>query len=221
MEITLLVLPQCHVYKLPPRQNAQQWICQNWGNDAHIWSGRLRITEKGPLCFIHLEDEQGALFATCPVDNDNLEASVEPVADSSRYFVLRVTQGQARAFLGLGFQERSVAFDFNCTLADHIKSVRREAQAQLLMEKEANEPPQPSVDRSLQSNVTISLPGRKANQNPPEHGTSQTSTATSAGIFLAPPPTSGGGGPRRKNAPQQAQAVQTFSSESSGWATFG
>ena len=48
--------------------------------------------------------------------------AVESVTDSSRYFVLRLDNGSGQhAFVGMGFTERSDAFDFNVTLRDHFK----------------------------------------------------------------------------------------------------
>jgi hypothetical protein len=41
---------------------------------------------------------------------------VEPVLDSSRYFVLRVEgDGGKRAYIGMGFAERGDAFDFQAS----------------------------------------------------------------------------------------------------------
>lgn len=43
--------------------------------------------------------------------------SVESVTDSSRYFVLKISDGSGRtAFIGIGFADRGDAFDFNVTL---------------------------------------------------------------------------------------------------------
>lgn len=53
----------------------------------------------------------GELFAQ--VNYISPYTQVEPVLDSSRYFVLRVEgEGGKRAYIGMGFEERGDAFDF-------------------------------------------------------------------------------------------------------------
>jgi hypothetical protein len=117
-EQTLLIKPQCFAYKIPLRSNTRGYRAQDWDLTTWIWSGRLVITAKGELCTVRLEDESGQVFAQCPVRNPSV---VEAVTDSSRYFVIRVEDGPRHAFLGIGFTDRSDAFDFNVAISDHHK----------------------------------------------------------------------------------------------------
>lgn len=83
------------------------------------------ITSGDNICVVLEDKTSGAVFAECPVDNDKpLDASVEPVLDSSRYFVLRVVDPASgrHAFLGLGFREREHAISFRAALDDHRRA---------------------------------------------------------------------------------------------------
>jgi hypothetical protein len=64
----------------------------------------------GTACYVRLEDDAtGELFAECPLPTDGtpLTTAVEPVVDSSRYFVARVADRadpRKHAFIGVGFR---------------------------------------------------------------------------------------------------------------------
>ncbi|KDN52068.1 adaptin ear-binding coat-associated protein 1 NECAP-1 [Tilletiaria anomala UBC 951] len=127
-ESVLFLARECFVYKVPPRASAAGYKAGEWGDmGAFLWKGRLRIIEKGGNCQIRLEDgSTGELFALCPYDLSG--TSVEPVLDSSRYFVLRIESpdpsgNKRRAYIGMGFQDRSESFDFNVALQDWTKCV--------------------------------------------------------------------------------------------------
>lgn len=127
-EHTLLVVREVSVYKIPPRSTSGGYKCGEWLQSDKIWSGRIRVVSRRDRCEIRLEDpSSGELFAACFVYAGQRETAVEPVLDSSRYFVLKIEDGQGKhAFIGLGFNERNEAFDFNVALSDHEKYVRRE-----------------------------------------------------------------------------------------------
>lgn len=84
---------------------------------------------------IRLLDREGQLFAAAPLPSDcsiPLTTVVDPVVDSSRYFVLRVEDEATRvhAFIGLGFRERTDASDFTAALDDWRKFLYRRKQAE-------------------------------------------------------------------------------------------
>lgn len=46
---------------------------------------------------------------------DPTKPSVEAVLDSSRYFVVRVEDSGKKAYIGMGFAERTDSFDFSAS----------------------------------------------------------------------------------------------------------
>lgn len=215
-EATLLVVSTVYVYRIPPRPSAQGYKAGDWPDSDLIWQGRLVVVERGEQAVIRLVDAQsGATFAECPV----APGSVEPVLDSSRYFVLRVEDPATKrhAFLGMGFQERSEAFDFNATLQDHD---RRVADARALARRSAQ--PAPAVDYSLHAGQTIHVElkaapttaagtaAKHAAPAPAHHGAGVMFSAN--GGLLPPPP-----GSRSRT---RAAAPATTTPAASAWGDF-
>ena len=111
------VINDAHVFKLPPRQTAGGWRGGDW--DTEVWQGMVKVVERGDLTVVLLVDRNtGAIFAVCPVK----DGAVDRCVDSSRYFVVRVENANGRhMFIGMAFNERNDAFDFNISLEDSRK----------------------------------------------------------------------------------------------------
>ena len=103
----------------------------DWPNDPS-WTGKLKIVAKGSTAAIILMDDTNKVFATCLVTNDS---AVERTLDSGRYFVLRITNDAGRhAFIGIAFNERNDAFDFNVALSEFKNEQEREQKAKEFFE---------------------------------------------------------------------------------------
>lgn len=97
----------------------------------------LRIERRGDVLLgvFTFQKEGGkgsSLFALCKIDlvgaPFDMEHYVKPVADSSRYFAVRVTdeKGGREAVIGLGFREREEAADFSQCLINYHNAIARE-----------------------------------------------------------------------------------------------
>ncbi|KNC98858.1 uncharacterized protein SPPG_05828 [Spizellomyces punctatus DAOM BR117] len=184
-ESVLLVIRECYVYRVPPRSSTRGYRASDWDVNQHLWTGRLRVIAKGDNAVIQLEDANtGDIFAVSPYDPQS--NSVEPVLDSSRYFVLRIVDPSSghHAFVGMGFPDRSQAFDFNVALQDHVTRVKREK------EKEQHQPGQPQgpkLDYSWKEGETISIQlGNTSTKS--KRAPANNSNANTPIPFLPPPP---------------------------------
>ena len=102
---------------------------------AQIFTGELHCLAKDRWLHLRLTSE-GTTFADtvwldCATANNPvpLEAFIEGTKDSSRYFVIRVgdpgPKPRRAVPLGIGFRERSSAFDLNAAIRDRIHLVQR------------------------------------------------------------------------------------------------
>jgi hypothetical protein len=134
-----------------------------------------------------LIDKNGTLFAMAP-EPKNGPSAVSPVTDSSRYFVLKITDQKSgkHAFIGIAFNQRTDAFDFNVALADHRKQVEREEEGDAATD---GLDAQPTKDYSLKAGQTIRVNIKKSNK---PKKTAGAGAVKSAGFgMLAPPPPAG------------------------------
>ncbi|XP_009461726.1 PREDICTED: adaptin ear-binding coat-associated protein 2 [Nipponia nippon] len=186
------VNPAVPVYGVPPRASNRgyRWELQAGGRRPQpAWSGRLRITAKGKIAFIKLEDKtSGELFAQAPVEQFP-GIAVESVTDSSRYFVIRIEDGNGRrAFIGVGFVDRGDAFDFNVALQDHFKWVRQQSE----LAKQAQNPDQgPKLDLGFKEGQTIKLNIANMKKKEGATGNTRPRPAGPGGLSLLPPPPGG------------------------------
>ncbi|KAL1863272.1 hypothetical protein Plec18170_000104 [Paecilomyces lecythidis] len=137
----LFIARPVHVYAIPPLTSMKGYKAAEWtepdprtGQSRQIFTARLRILETAipaPITpggdqqqeqvktDIVLEDaDSGALFAAAPYTDPG---AVEHVLDSSRFFAIRVVGEGRKAVLGIGFEDRSEAFDFGVALQEARK----------------------------------------------------------------------------------------------------
>jgi hypothetical protein len=208
----LYLAPKVHVYQIPPATSTKGYQAASWtanNNKLQIFTARLRVVETSipperedgdekVSTTILLEDSKtGDLFAAAPYTS---ERAVEQALDSSRFFAITVMGEGRKAVLGMGFEERSEAFDFSIALQDARKSLGFEGKpsatgpgAKAKAKKEVEEPKR---DFSLKEGETISinLGGLKGRRTRPdtEKSPGEQKSEQEALFSIAPPPGSGG-----------------------------
>ncbi|XP_073700338.1 adaptin ear-binding coat-associated protein 2 [Garra rufa] len=182
-ESVLCVKPEVHVYRIPPRSSNRGYRAADWKLEEPAWSGRMKITAKGKVAYIKLEDKNtGELFAQAPVDQYP-GIIVEAVTDSSRYFVIRIEDGNGRhAFIGVGFADRGDSFDFNVALQDHFKWVKQESD---LAQQEVDQVSAPKLDLGFKEGQTIKI---NIGNMKKKDSSSAAAKSRPAGSLLPPPP---------------------------------
>ncbi|KAH8686988.1 hypothetical protein BGZ61DRAFT_454008 [Ilyonectria robusta] len=217
----LFVANAVHVYNIPPLTSTKGHNAAGWTADPkrHIFTARLRIVEtayespdaasKLKVDAILEDSSTGQLFAAAPY---TAPAVVEPVLDSSRFFALTVRDPQGRrAILGIGFEERSEAFDLSIALQEARKALGWEGeQSKPAAAKEQEE----KRDYSLKEGetITVSFGGSKFGRRKAQAGSSSSGSGSGAASLqsfaLPPPPPGPSGGGFSLPPPPSAQSVK-------------
>ncbi|KAI0909304.1 hypothetical protein F4824DRAFT_461362 [Ustulina deusta] len=205
----LFIVGTVHVYNIPPMTPGKGHVAASWtadGNKRQIFTARIRVLETAITqasgeekvkADIVLEDQRnGQLFAAAPY---TAAAVVEPTSDSSRFFALRVQDEAGRkATLGIGFEERSDAFDFGVSLQEAQKTLEW-AQGGLPGKKPEVERRDSAEKRDLSlkdgETITVNLPARFGRRR--LQAEEEASGASLSSFSLPPPPSataSKGGG---------------------------
>ncbi|GMI28857.1 hypothetical protein TeGR_g3543 [Tetraparma gracilis] len=215
----LLSVPEVYVYQVPTLANSLGHRAESWNLASPALTGSLKaVLEKGgdgKETFVievystvpNAEGPPGAtkpsLFARCSIDLRNnpgktVDQWVDPVVDSSRYFVVRFSDEKTgrQALLGVGFRERDDSLAFTDSLNSHAREVRREQEAEREREKreeggggEAVEAPMLDLSLKEGEKISISIGGREPRKK------KKAAAAAAGGFLLRPPPPSAGSGP--------------------------
>lgn len=206
----LHIAAKVHVYQIPPLASNQGHKAASWTNKPPIFSPRLRIletaipsnasdsnavdNEKVSLAILLEDPSTGELFAAAPYNHPSVVAQA---VDSSRFFAMRVVgEGGMKATLGVGFEERTDAFDFGVALQDASKDLGFPGQAlgqsSGAASKKLAEAEKPK-DYSLKAGETITVDIGARKNNSKEHGfdtqdQSGSGDSATAVPFLPPPP---------------------------------
>lgn len=195
----LFIAPSVHVYNIPPLTSTKGYVAATWtadNNKRQIFTARLRVLETAiPTpsngetlkTDILLEDpSNGQLFAAAPYTQPEI---VEQVLDSSRFFAMRVQgEGGRKAVLGVGFEERSEAFDFSVALQEVRKTLGIEDNGKSGGKKVVKEDKIPEKkDFSLKEGetITVNIGGRGMGRRNPQK---QEPSKGLGGFSLPPPP---------------------------------
>jgi len=191
IEETHCTIDKVYVFQIPKLAGASTGhSARDWPKQA-IWSGRLRVISRSTKCTILLEhlDKEG-LFAQCPYTS---KSAVEQVNDSSRYFVLRVADGQGHhASIGIGFKERSEAFNFKVALQDFENQGNREAKAEEYLSSIPSQDFSIPQGKSIHVKLAVSAPSASSTKTKKgKKGKKKKDDGGGGGLLLAAPPEAG------------------------------
>ena len=140
LELRTFHSEEAFAYVVPPARSAAGHRAADWDVDKWLCKVHCSLcTLSGDAvpdgtAVVRLHDANtGELFAESPLSVEvPIVAVVEPVVDSSRYFVLRVEDATTKrhAFVGLGFASRDQSTDFKMALSEVQTSRDRDKEAQ-------------------------------------------------------------------------------------------
>ncbi len=91
MNTTLGVINGAYLFKIPPKPSSMGHVADTWPKKA-MWVGRLKVLSTATQCTLQFENiDTDKVYLKVLINNDpDKPSTVEPCADSSRYFALNI-----------------------------------------------------------------------------------------------------------------------------------
>ncbi|KAL3953839.1 hypothetical protein ACCO45_011795 [Purpureocillium lilacinum] len=202
----LFVANTVHVYNIPPLTSMRGHSATAWTADParHIFTAHLRARPRRTLKSTSSSKTppRPPRRSSSPPRPTRTPSAVEPVVDSSRFFAITVRDDQGRkAVLGIGFEDRSDAFDLAVALQEARRGLGLDADAQKGGQRRAGVGPdaagegkdkEPVKDYSLKEGetITVNLGSKFGRRRPQQQEQQQAESASLQSFALAPPPSS-------------------------------
>mmetsp|Transcript_17011 Transcript_17011/g.47094 ORF Transcript_17011/g.47094 Transcript_17011/m.47094 type:complete len:255 (-) Transcript_17011:750-1514(-) len=202
---TLMSVDEVFVYKIPP-------LTTSGGHRADAWN----LANPLATCGFQVERRNNELFLIFTSENHTKifalakylhKTSVEPVVDSSRYFVTQLwsndpAQKRRTAFIGFGFRERDNALDLLQSLQGFQRSIQREHDAKAMIDKAASNV-MPTLKAGEKMHISFGSKKKSTIVKGGGKRPSQSGDGPKKPFLLKKPPP--GGNPAPTVAPQQQQ----------------
>lgn len=152
MEQSYLKTDEVFVYRIPPMMTSGGHRADDWNLAKPLASCSLHVKRRDDDLFLQLYSDRPKvggppgsteqhLFAQSRIvirmGNDEekkqpMEHWVEAVTDSSRYFVIRISDAKTgrEALIGMGFRERTDATNFKMCLQEYENALKKDQKAQ-------------------------------------------------------------------------------------------
>mmetsp|Transcript_11478 Transcript_11478/g.18804 ORF Transcript_11478/g.18804 Transcript_11478/m.18804 type:complete len:263 (-) Transcript_11478:232-1020(-) len=141
VEISMLTIDECFVYKVPPLRSASGHRAEDWNLANPLFTGCLKVFQAGNRLRVAIyafkdplktsvTEENIQQFGECPIEvkpGETIISFVDGVIDSSRYYVVRIKDPNSSrtTLVGVGFRDREPAFDLKNCLNDYVKFINR------------------------------------------------------------------------------------------------
>jgi len=145
----LLTVNEVFIYRIPHLKSAGGHRAEDWDLANPLQTCVLNVERMDNSCvvkfFVENINDNGVgsnikLFAQSIIivsETLKLEYFMESVADSSRYFVVKIEDIKTgrTAHIGVGFRERDDASNFRMALQDYERSMKRQIKAEAMTQE--------------------------------------------------------------------------------------
>lgn len=207
MEQTLLKVDEIFVYRVPPMKSSGGHRAEDWNLPKPLATCSLLVMRRNDALVLNMMAEKpkeggpkGAveehLFAQCNIELDlddeakGLDHWVETVADSSRYFVIRILDLKTgrEAQVGMGFRERADATNFRMSLQEYERALTREKKGEAAAKERELTSSLGKLGLKDGEKLNIKLPGGGGSKKREKKGGLDSHFSQNNGVLLKKPP---------------------------------